>query len=173
MEYPSDLKPTTTQAFSLPSGRAVSVPKTCPTFVPWRGAVDLDKYGNKAVLDFHGEPAFAEIAILRLLQQAGWSGVWIDTYRKRFLVGIGKEVDLPIERQTVLDSISKSGIGCFDVFAWKNRAILFAESKCASRDRIRLTQLRWLEAALTAGLSPDSFLVVEWSVEKEEPRLRQ
>jgi hypothetical protein len=38
-----------------------------------------------------------------------------------------------------------------------------SEPPRASRDRIRASQLRWLEAAMGTGLSADSFLIVEWS----------
>jgi hypothetical protein len=56
-------------------------------------------------------------------------------------------------------------VGCFDVFCWKDDSVVFAESKRAGRDRIRPTQLRWIEAALDSGLEPESLLIVEWSLE--------
>jgi hypothetical protein len=39
------------------------------------------------VLDFDGRMAFAELAILWSVEKSGWSGVWIDTYRKAFWCG--------------------------------------------------------------------------------------
>lgn len=53
--------------------------------------------------------------------------------------------------------------GCWDVFAWKDDAVIFAEGKNRGKDRILDTQRRWLDAALTAGLKEESFLIVEWS----------
>ena len=41
--------------------------------------------------------------------------------------------------------------------------MLFVESKRAGKDAMRETQLRWLEAALDLGLTPDDFLLVERS----------
>jgi hypothetical protein len=52
--------------------------------------------------------------------------------------------------------------GCWDVFAWKGSARLFVDAKWAGKDRIRSTQLRWLENALRAGLTGDCFLIAEW-----------
>jgi len=38
-------------------------------FPKWQGAPILDTYGGKAVLDYHGEPVFAELFTLRMLQR--------------------------------------------------------------------------------------------------------
>jgi hypothetical protein len=54
--------------------------------------------------------------------------------------------------------------GCWDVVAWKNDRLVFAESKKAKNDRMRGTQLKWLEAALRCGCSVEDFLVVEWGL---------
>ena len=43
--------------------------------------------------------------------------------------------------------------------------LVFAESKKHKKDRIRGTQLRWLEAALTCGMRVEDFVVVEWDVQ--------
>ncbi|HEY6185773.1 MAG TPA: hypothetical protein VIW67_26260 [Terriglobales bacterium] len=140
------------------------MPKTCPVFNPWNGAVTFDTYGGKAILDFKGEAVFAELLILRLFQMDGWSGVWVDTYRGKLRAAIAGEEALPPEIQMKFDHVCAARQGCFDVFVWKNDNILFAESKRAGRDRIRPTQVRWLEAALEAGLSVESLLVVEWNL---------
>lgn len=69
----------------LPSGATLSIPTCFSLFELWQGPRIPDSYGGKAVLDCNGEPLFAELAILRVIQEdPGWDGVWIDTYRKRF-----------------------------------------------------------------------------------------
>lgn len=40
--------------------------------------------------------------------------------------------------------------------------MVFAELKRRRLDRIRTTQLAWLEAALQLGLQSENFLLVEW-----------
>jgi hypothetical protein len=85
MKYPASLQPTTTEALTLPSsGKAGSVPKATPTFPIWRGEPVDDDYNGKAILDFAGRPAFAEMAILWSLQNDGWQGIWVDTYLHKF-----------------------------------------------------------------------------------------
>ena len=153
--------------FTLPSGRSVSIPKTTPKFDLWRETVPFDRYGNKPVLSFDRQPLFAELVILRTLEGDGWTGAWVDTYRRCFRREVSAKVELPQDIAAQLKGIhAKTGSrgGCFDVVAWRDRQILFAESKWADRDQIRSSQLRWLEAALSSGFEPESFLIVEWSL---------
>jgi hypothetical protein len=58
-----------------------------------------------------------------------------------------------------------SRAGAWDVFCWRGRDVLFAESKQRGRYHIRRSQLSFLEAALTGGLRLESFLIVEWVLE--------
>lgn len=165
MLYLNELTPTGTEELQLPSGAVVQIPKATPTFLKWNGPPPGDTYGNKAVLNFAGEPVFAEITILRLLQSDGWQGVWIDTYRHKYRTSIDRFIELPQEKQDFLETIyarAGSKSGSFDVFAWKEDAVFFAESKRLKRDQIRDTQLHWLEAALTVNLPLETFLIVEW-----------
>jgi 5-methylcytosine-specific restriction endonuclease McrA len=145
------------------------VPKATPFFRKWTGTVPENTYNNKPVLDFDGEMVFAELAILRAFERAGWEGRWIDSYRNRYRIGYwGENVtkELPAEQRAILGSIHAKG-GCFDVFCWRDGAVMFAESKWKDRDAIRETQRRWLEAALDKRLSLESFLIVEWGFERE------
>jgi Holliday junction resolvase len=51
---------------------------------------------------------------------------------------------LPPAQRAVYDAIAAGSVnrrGCWDVFAWRDGEILFAESKRAQRDRIRDSQL--------------------------------
>jgi hypothetical protein len=165
--YPEKLQPTCSEPLALPSGLTVPIQKTCPKFDVWRGDVPFDRYGKKQVLDFQGEPLFAELLILRLFQQGGWRGVWVDSYRRRFLVGIGERVELPEKQKAILEHIYEtagSRGGCFDVYAWQDDRVVFAESKWSGHDEIRDTQGKWLDAALRCNLPAESFLIVEWSV---------
>jgi hypothetical protein len=91
----------------------------------------------------------------------------VDTYGSRNLIGISQEAELPETQNAILERIYKtagSRGGCFDVFAWRDDQMVFAESKWSGHDEIRDTQLRWLDAALRCNLPPESFLIVEWSV---------
>ena len=168
MQHPDPLRPQSTQPIILPSGREVELPRAMPVFRRWTGAMPTDTFNGKPVLDFNGEMAFAELVILGLFQRDGWDGRWIDSYRRKYRIGYwGQNVtkDLPPSKRSTLDLIRPEWGGCFDVFCWRGETILFAEAKWKAHDRIRPTQRAWLEAALDAGISVESFLVVEWSIE--------
>jgi hypothetical protein len=45
---------------------------------------------------------------------------------------------------------------------------MFAESKHAGRDKIRDSQRNWFAAAIEEGYPIESFLIVEWSIGKDE-----
>ena len=167
IDYPDPLVPEALEAMVLPSGDEAHVPKARPTFKRWTGEFTGDTYGNKPLVDMDGEPMFAELAILSLFRNEGWDGVWVDTFSRKIpnRLGRGKHGRLSGERLELLKSIHRtagSAHGCFDVYCWREDLVLFAESKRASKDHVRDTQLSWLEAALWVGLEPSSFLIVEW-----------
>jgi hypothetical protein len=166
----STLAPTSFEELELPSGLIRRIPKCEPIFNIWQGNQEIGTYGGKDLLDINDEPAFAEIVILRLLQQDGWDGVWVDTYSRKYRISNNVTKILDPVKESTLDSIytaSGSNSGCFDVFAWRGNEYLFAESKKKSKDQIRLSQLRWLEAALAVEFSETSFLIVEWSISEQ------
>jgi hypothetical protein len=187
MDYSAKLVPIGTEEIKLPSGRLVAVLKAAPTFEPWTGTPMNYSFGRKPAVALAGGPIFAEIAILRLLKTAGWSGRWVSTYatsraRPRLLTSWNDDVPLkcqvsePIAEtmpSELLTRIVKANgehfAGCWDVFAWKGDVAIFAEAKRHLRDRVRKTQRRWLEAALDVGLSENSFLLVEWQSGSEAP----
>lgn len=125
-------------------------------------------YGGKYVLDFNGQPAFAELVVLWTLRKEGWEGVWVDTYGKKYrigLPGIVEPVTLPSEQTKIIENIAAragSFKGCWDVFLWRGNNHLFVELKRKGRDAIRETQVRWLEASLSVGIKAEDFLLVEW-----------
>ena len=162
---PAGLTPVEPEAFVLPSGVTIHVPKAVATFKVWTKDVPFDRYGNKAVLDYRGEPMFAELVILRMFEEADWNGVWADSYRRKYWKRMDEPADLPASVRKKLESIVEvSGCrgGCFDVVLWRGAEMLFVESKRAGKDHIRETQLRWVAAALASGVSLDRFLIVEW-----------
>jgi hypothetical protein len=175
MRLPPAFQPTSVEEIQLPSGGTVTVPKCTPLFYEWEGTPIVDTYNGKQVLDVRGRPAFAELAILWALQEAGWEGVWIDTYRRSFRTGyweVPALPELPRPAAELLAGIydrAGSKAGAWDVFFWRPGDFRFVESKRRKRDRIRDSQRTWLEAALGIGMTTEQFLVVEWAL-VEDPR---
>ena len=158
------------EVFSLSSGERILIQKYFLTFHQWTGAPPPYTYGNKAVLDWNGEPVFAELAVLRLFQSHGWDGVWIDSYGGKFRTGLPQVVDpVPLpEPQTVLLKLieartGRSG-GCWDVFLWKANSVVFVEVKRRQKDKIQINQIRWLEKARMCGIEASQFAILEWDV---------
>ena len=156
------------------------IPRCRPTFTAAPRADGAHTFGGKDLLLVDGRAQFAEVAILRAFQAAGWQGRWVETYPYRkhprhWLEwkpgGPQAQEHVPITERWVnerLQAIAQANggfyAGCWDVVAWKDHRLVFAESKKRSRDRLRGTQLRWLEAALRCGCSVEDFLVVEWGL---------
>ena len=168
--YPEILKPTGYESILIAPGHVIDVPKATPIFLPWCGNTILDDYNGKQILDVGGKPAFAELAILWAMRAAGWEGVWIDTYSRKYRTdywGVMPLSKLPPKRAQLLERIyTRAGTrsGAWDVYCWKGSKVLFAESKRARRDKIRDSQRHWLAEAIGEGLSNESFLIVEWSI---------
>jgi hypothetical protein len=169
MSYPPALLPTASESIALPGGGAVLVPKVEARFAPWRGSSSADTYGRKTLLAWDERPAFAELVVLWTLQREGWEGVWVDSYRSKYRVGLLEEkaVELPSSRRALLESVRQvtgQRGGVWDVYGWRDERVLFVELKRRRRDRIRLGQRRFLEAALKQQLSLEAFLIVEWDL---------
>jgi hypothetical protein len=142
-----------TMEITLPCGMAVSLPVVRPFFRPWRGAAVAFSYGNKPVLEYDGEPCFAELAVMHDLRKAGWDAVWISTYaglryRQSMPRSRGELSDaaIPPDHETLLHSIWQVGRtrACFDVFAWRDGRVAFHEAKRRGKDRLRVSQLRFI-----------------------------
>jgi hypothetical protein len=159
---------TTATALTLPSGSIIDVPTYHLYFAPWDGDPSLAPTYNrnpKPVVNLHGMPMFAELAVLRLLETFGWSGVWLDTYSRRFLVTWGDppvSVELSAVQAEVLDRVPEKG-GTWDICAWRESDVLFADVKRKRRDRSTSAQKRWLESALAVGFQPTQFALMEWT----------
>ena len=168
--YPKSLIPTSKEIIRLNSGEEIEIPTAKVGFEKWIGERIEDTYGGKVILNYDGEPVFAELAILRAFQKDGWNGVWVDTYGRKYRIEYWNDkngIGLPLDKQSILNTIYEnlgSKKGCWDVFCWKEYEIFFAESKRFSKDRIRETQVKFLEAALAYGLRKKSFLIVEWTL---------
>jgi hypothetical protein len=122
---------------------------------------------NKPPFEFLGEASWAEVILVKLLERGGWQAVWVKNWGGRAFwrdVG-GPATTLPAAPAALLGAIENrvaSRGGCWDVFAWRGQKALFIESKQRGRDRLRPTQLAWLESALGVGTPLSSFAVVEW-----------
>ncbi len=158
------------EIFPLSSGEQILIQKYFLTFQTWKGEPIPNSYGNKAVVDWNGEPLFAELAVLKLFQSNGWSGVWVDSYRRKFRVGLPdvvEPIEIPQEQQELIDSIrGRTGQfgGCWDLFLWKDSEVLFIELKRKKKDKIQDSQREWLEHSLAHGLRPENFAFVEWEM---------
>ena len=161
---------TESEILSLLSGEQIPIQKYFLHFDPWKGDPIPNTYNGKAVIYWNGKPVFAELAVLRLFQSHGWDGVWVDSYRRKYRTGlpdVAEPVKLPEAQQKIIDAIrakiGKSG-GCWDVFVWNGGRMIFMELKRSKKDSIQNSQLRWLDASLEIGFSPDDFALVEWEI---------
>ena len=155
------------EIFSLPSGEEISIQKYFLTLAPWKGASIPNTSNNKPVIDWNGESLFAELAVLRLFQSHGWEGVWVDSYRRKYRIGlpdVTEPIDLPEKQKQLIESIrAKTGRhgGCWDVFVWKDNQILFVELKRQKKDSIQESQKLWLEKSLESELTEENFAFFE------------
>src|ERR1700675_1739171 len=100
------LGPQSTERIVLPSEREISIAKATPLFRKWSGEVPDDTFNGKPLLELNGEMVFAELAILRSFQRAGWDGRWIDSYHKRYLTKywpITVSEPLPAQQESILN----------------------------------------------------------------------
>ncbi len=133
---------------------------------------------NKRLVKSGGEPAFAELAVVRMLSTAGWSAVWIDSFHRRVWKSVTEYQGLRIGSSligmpqnsimlfwSIVDGSGGRLGGCWDVFAVRNEAVALIELKEKGPDRIRPKQLSWYGAALRQGIVAESFRLVEWVVD--------
>lgn len=147
----------------------LDVPKCVLQFSEWRGEPIKNDYNGKPVVEFNGEPLFAELAILRLYESNGWAGRWVDAWGGRYLTGLpesSKNLPLPKAQEAILRKISAplgGWKGRWDVFVWNDKnEMLFIELKRRSKDRMRSDQIQWLRSALYTDIPLTNFLIVEW-----------
>ena len=136
-------------------------------FQPWEGPLPTSSWRKPIV----GPPErpLAELRVVTELEAQGWAAAWVfrpgkflSSWEPRCLASLPTEA---LELHSRIGNRAGKAAGCWDVFGWRSGRPLFAELKRAgSSDRIRPTQLRWLEAALEEGLSVSDFVIVEWMV---------
>jgi hypothetical protein len=160
-----------TEIFKIPNANTIAVAKYHFIFPEWQTENTFDNYNGKSILNCDGEPVFAELFILRLLERQGFEGVWVDTYRNKFwkkFPSLSEPVSLDTKLHDVYKKIYsfKSGrkSGCFDVMAYKDNQFIFVELKRSKKDSIRHSQIEWLEAALKAGFNINCFIIAEWEL---------
>ncbi|MGH8512379.1 MAG: hypothetical protein ACREV8_00200 [Gammaproteobacteria bacterium] len=109
---------------------------------------------NKITLEFEGNPTWHEFVVLRLLERAGWRGVWAKNWGGRaYWTDPGVVRALPDRTTQLIQELGReadvgSG-GCWDVIAWREQCFLFVESKQRGKDALRTNQLAWLQAGMT------------------------
>lgn len=121
------------------------------------------------VIDPYNNNVWPEFAILSKFKQQGYVGVWVDSFHRKLWSSQGKEFsqnNLPERIKWIfLEKIK----GCWDVVVWKNAEIKFIESKgVPSNDKIRETQINFLEKMLSKGFSMGDFLIIEWDYNGHE-----
>jgi hypothetical protein len=190
--YPKQLVPNGEMEFPIKEG-VIKIPTCALSFEKWpEQPIEKKKtIGGKPIVCLNNKPMFAEDAIRSLFLLDGWDARWISTYGKSRLFPIfldgWKDLDkweddsyknqrhCDIANEEIKEILSdiakynpKSYAGCWDVFGWKDGRVLFAESKRRKKDKIRDTQLNWLDTAIKCGLKPDNFLMVEWDFVREK-----
>ena len=169
-----ELIPTNTMTVSLPSGNTVDLPVCHLNFPKWLGKLPNFDFGKKPIVNYKGKGVFAELAILEILIDSGWNGLWVETYGGvHFLKDMptswklsSHNISIPPDREALLRNIWKTGktTACFDVFAWKGNEILFVEGKHKGKDRLTKAQTKFIEGALACGISVQSLMIVEWEM---------
>lgn len=176
--YPKYLDPAYSEVFQL-ENKTVEIPKCILQFQHWSGARLKESFGGKPIVSLGNQPMFAELAIMTHFINSGWQARWVETYGRGNQLPVflsewkdepyANQKHEPIEDKWVLDTMSgiaklnkNSYAGCWDVLAWKDKTIIFAESKRNNKDYIRPSQNKWLATGLAFGLKPDKFLLVQW-----------
>ena len=124
-------------------------------------------YTDKPLVTFQGAAMFGELAVLRWLEVDGWTGVWLDTFHARRcwrdMPTRADPVALPPAAQALYDAIVAANggraSGAFDVMAWRGAHTIFVEYEGPADPPNRNTP-RWIDAALSVGVSANDLLVV-------------
>lgn len=179
MKYPSKLIPNSIETVEIDANE-IQIPKCNLILEKWTGAPLNYSFGNKPLVKFQEQPMFAEMAIVQLFYEEQWDVRWIETYGRPKLNPIflthwkddelknQEHVEIKDERiLKILQKIAKINLnkfgGIWDVVAWKNENIIFAECKRQKKDTIQSTQKNWFKAAVEYGLTQENFLMIEWT----------
>jgi hypothetical protein len=160
---------------SVSAGGEVPVPRLLRREVRSPDTIDKAKScwaPNKPALAFDGGVMWAEFVIVRLLERNGWEARWMKNWvgGREACVAVGRSEPLPREAAAMLRRIDgraaiASGGGAWDIFAWRGDSYLCIESKQhRSGDKLRPTQIAWLEAATAEGVG--TFAIVEYDAQR-------
>lgn len=126
---------------------------------------------NKPTLEFERRPTWAEFILVRLLERAGWEGVWVKNWAggREFCIDVDRRRELPEATKRLFGRIharaeNLRGGGTWDVLAWRGSEHVLVESKQRGSDALRESQIGFLEAAIGEGLRPSQFAIVEYEM---------
>jgi hypothetical protein len=176
--FPTTLKPDGFEIHII-NGKELAIPVIHLAFKKWQGKPIANTFGGKGLVEYEGEPMFAELAIQKLAAKGGWNSRWVETYGMGKLpyyftnwgdTSLKEQLQDPIVDQEQIDNLAlvakhnnDSYSGCWDVLMWNEHRTVFVEAKLTNSDRFRATQDRWLTAGLKAGLQSADFVIVWWS----------
>ena len=136
----------------------------------WTDQTDVYSYGGKMFLNYRQAPVFAEIYALKLLEEDGYHGFWIDNYRRRLVTDMSLENKLGSIDPKLIDVIRDINegklfrSGTWDLCVWKDSQVVFVEMKKSGDDSIRKNQIHFFERAIQKGYNRRNFAIYEWSL---------
>lgn len=149
----------------LSTGVRVDIPRSFLRFVPDEDAKGEESEGNAATVTLDGEQVSPAVAIRRFLEKAGWE-IARDRAEAPGVDAVGHPIGtMPTKLREVFDHVVQraGGLeGCWDLVAWRGDKLTFVRARPWGEIQLDENECRWLEAALSEGLSRSSFLIVEW-----------
>jgi hypothetical protein len=164
MDYPAALLPLNEHPLVLPRGNTVRILSSSLTLFPPRVRAKRTP-AIRSADNPRGQPVVPELLILRMCEADRWRGVWVRDFGTKFHGPDGLPASLPVEHEAVLARIfsrTVSRLGFFPLVLWKGDDVLFATPTTGFRDRLRVAQLRWVDAALEEGFPPEALVMVHW-----------
>jgi hypothetical protein len=149
----------------LSNGVKVDIPRSFLRFVPNEDAKGEEPEGSAATVTLDGEQVSPAVAIRRFLEKAGWE-IALDGAEAPDVYEVDSRIGtMPIRLREVFERVVQraGGLeGCWDLVAWRGDKLTFVRARPWEGVHLDENERRWLEAALSEGLSRSSFLVVGW-----------
>jgi len=183
--FPEELVAQEPVEIPLERGKTVAVRSFRVLFnaAPERSGLGLDRaWSAKSLVLQEKQAMFPEIACLSLFQRSGWHGVWSDLPHRKYFDKMptqskGTSLDTFAQQQVsrIAETNQQSRAGCWDIILWENRTVVFVQVSAADAALAVLSpaRVRWLEASLRCGLSPQQFAIVTWAYRTVAARRRQ
>lgn len=176
--YPYAFNPVHAEIVEV-GGHAVEIPKCLLLHQYWLGKRFKDMLGGRVIIAVDGEPVFPHVNILNQFKADGWQSRWLLTYGRTksaplLLDGwidetLANQQPAPIADEHItrlLAAIVRANggnyLGCWDTLHWRGSEVMFVQNKRNNKDKITPANANWLKAALSVGLTPDNFLIVQW-----------